>query len=43
MKEVYGQSRPKNSQMNALTRLSGTETNKKAKGGSIMVLQQPPN
>ena len=31
MKGVYGQSRPKNPRMNALTRLPSTEANKNAK------------
>ena len=33
MKGVYGQSRPRSSRMNALTRLPSTKTNKNAKRG----------
>ena len=35
MKGVYGQSRPKNPRMNALTRLPSTKTNKNAKGDPL--------
>ena len=40
---VYGQSRPKNPRMNALTRLPKHGNKQDAKGGSITVLQQQPN
>ena len=35
MKGVYGQSRPRNPRMNALTRLQSTKTNKNAKGDPL--------
>ena len=43
VKGVYGQSRPKNPRMNALTRLLNHRNKQNAKGRSITVLQQQPN